>query len=65
MFKTGKYDSAQSNLKNALQLDVDNKSLQAQVYALQGDIYINQNNFSLAKSAFEKAIATEPDNYLS
>lgn len=64
LFKTGKYNLAQSNLKNALQLDVDNKSLQAQVYALQGDIYINQNSFSLAKTAFEKAIAAEPDNYL-
>ncbi|WP_316737824.1 tetratricopeptide repeat protein [Pedobacter aquatilis] len=64
LYKTGKYETAQSNLKNALQLDVDNKSLQAQVYALQGDIFINQNNFSQAKIAFEKAIATEPDNYL-
>ncbi|WP_421945924.1 tetratricopeptide repeat protein [Pedobacter sp.] len=64
LYKTGKYDVAQSNLKNALQLDVDNKSLQAQVYALQGDIFINQNNFSQAKIAFEKAISTEPDNYL-
>lgn len=64
LYKTGKYEPALSNLKNALQLDVDNKSLQAQVYALQGDIYINQNNFSLAKTAFEKAISTEPDNYL-
>lgn len=64
LFKTGKLDLAQSNLKNALQLDVDNKSLQAQVYALQGDIYINQNNFGAAKGAFEKAIALEPDNYL-
>ena len=64
LFKTGKFDAAQTNLKNALQLDVENKSLQAQVYALQGDIYINQNNFALAKTAFEKAIATEPDNYL-
>lgn len=64
LFKTGKYENAQSNLKNALQLDVDNKNLQAQVYALQGDIYINQNNFSQAKTAFEKAIAAEPDNYL-
>jgi tetratricopeptide (TPR) repeat protein len=64
LFKTEKYDLAQNNLKTALQLDVDNKSLQAQVYALQGDIYINQNNFAQAKTAFEKAIATEPDNYL-
>lgn len=64
LYKTDKYEPALSNLKNALQLDVDNKSLQAQVYALQGDIYINQNNFTLAKSAFEKAILTEPDNYL-
>ena len=63
-FKTGKYDQAQSNLKTALQLDVDNKSLQAQVFALQGDIYINQNNFAQAKIAFEKAISMEPDNYL-
>ncbi|MFW0718072.1 tetratricopeptide repeat protein [Pedobacter sp. N23S346] len=63
LFKTGKLDLAQSNLKTALQLDVDNKSLQAQVFALQGDIYVNQNNFALAKTAFEKAIAIEPDNY--
>ena len=64
LFKTGKYEPAQSNLKSSLQLDVENKSLQAQIYALQGDIYINQNNFALAKTAFEKAISTEPDNYL-
>jgi len=64
LFKTGKYDAAQNNLKTSLQLDVENKSLQAQVYALQGDIYINQNNFSQAKTAFEKAIVMEPDNYL-
>lgn len=63
LFKLGKLDQAQSNLKTALQLDVDNKSLQAQVFALQGDIYVNQNNFALAKTAFEKAIALEPDNY--
>ncbi|WP_293311133.1 tetratricopeptide repeat protein [Pedobacter sp. UBA5917] len=64
LYKTGKYEAAQSNLRTSLQLDVDNKSLQAQIYALQGDIYINQNNFSAAKTAFEKAISLEPDNYL-
>lgn len=64
LYKTGKFDTALSNLKTALQLDVDNKSLQAQVYALQGDIYISQNNFNQAKTAFEKAITIEPDNYL-
>ncbi|WP_316825634.1 tetratricopeptide repeat protein [Pedobacter miscanthi] len=63
-YKTGKYEPAQSNLKTSLQLDVENKSLQAQIYALQGDIYINQNNFSAAKTAFEKAISLEPDNFL-
>lgn len=63
LFKIGKLEQAQDNLKTALQLDVDNKSLQAQVLALQGDIYINQNDFTLAKAAFEKAIAMEPDNY--
>ncbi|MBE5320258.1 tetratricopeptide repeat protein [Pedobacter sp. MR2016-19] len=64
LFKTGKYEPAQNHLKTSLQLDVDNKSLQAQIYALQGDIYINQNNFPLAKTAFEKTISLEPDNYL-
>jgi len=64
LFKTGKYELAQNHLKTSLQLDVENKSLQAQIYALQGDIYINQNNFPLAKTAFEKAISLEPDNYL-
>jgi len=63
-YKTGKYEPAMSNLKTSLQLDVENKSLQAQIYALQGDIFINQNNFSAAKTAFEKAISLEPDNYL-
>ncbi len=63
-YKTNKLDQAQNNLKTALQLDADNKSLQAQVYALQGDIFINQNNFNQAKIAFEKAIGIEPDNYL-
>jgi len=64
LYKTGKLQPALSNLKSALQLDVDNKSLQAQVYALQGDIFINQGNFAQAKAAFEKAIELEPDNYL-
>ncbi|KQN37961.1 hypothetical protein ASE92_00495 [Pedobacter sp. Leaf41] len=64
LYKTGKFEAALNNLKTALQLDVDNKSLQAQSYALQGDIHISQNNFNQAKIAFEKAIATEPDNYL-
>ncbi|MBO9672487.1 MAG: tetratricopeptide repeat protein [Sphingobacteriaceae bacterium] len=64
LYKTGKYELAQSNLKTSLQLDVENKSLQAQIYALQGDIYINQNNFQAAKTVFEKAISLEPDNYL-
>ncbi|QNN41422.1 tetratricopeptide repeat protein [Pedobacter roseus] len=63
-YKTGKYEPAMSNLKTSLQLDVENKSLQAQIYALQGDIFINQNNFSAAKTAFEKTISLEPDNYL-
>jgi tetratricopeptide (TPR) repeat protein len=64
LYKTGKYEPALNNLKTSLQLDVENKSLQAQIYALQGDIYINQNNFAPAKTAFEKAISLEPDNYL-
>ncbi|MGN7988948.1 tetratricopeptide repeat protein [Pedobacter sp. 22226] len=64
LYKTGKYEPALGNLKTSLQLDVENKSLQAQIYALQGDIFINQNNFSAAKTAFEKAISIEPDNYL-
>jgi len=64
LYKTGKFEEALNNLKTALQLDTDNKSLQAQSYALQGDIHISQNNFNQAKIAFEKAIATEPDNYL-
>lgn len=64
LYKTSKYDDAQNNLKTALSLAIDNKSLRAQVYALQGDVFINQNNFALAKTAFENAISAEPDNYL-
>ena len=63
LFKTGKTDLALSNLKTALQLDTENKAFQSQVYALQGDIHINQNNFQTAKVAFEKSINLDPDNY--
>lgn len=64
LFKSGKADAALANLKLAVQLDSDNKALQAQVFALQGDIYINQNNFNQAKISFEKALVLEPENYL-
>ncbi|WP_443937592.1 tetratricopeptide repeat protein [Pedobacter sp. MW01-1-1] len=63
-FKIHKFNEAQSNLKTALTLAFDNASLQAQVYALQGDIYLNQNNFAQAKVSFEKALEIEPDNYM-
>lgn len=64
LFKSGKADAALANLKLALQLDTENKALQTQIFALQGDIYINQNNFNQAKVCFEKALALEPQNYL-
>lgn len=55
---------ALSNIKTALQLDGDNKELQALILALQGEILIDDQQFQQANISFDKAVGLSPDNYL-
>lgn len=55
---------AMSNIKTALQLDGENKDLQALILGLQGEILIDEQKFSEANTAFDKAVALAPTNYL-
>lgn len=56
--------AAMSNIKTALQLDGENKDLQALILGLQGEILIDEQKFSEANTAFDKAVALAPTNYL-
>lgn len=56
--------AAMSNIKTALQLDGENKDLQALILGLQGEILIDEQKFSEANAAFDKAVALAPTNYL-
>ena len=56
--------AALGNIKTALQLDGDNKELQALILGLQGEILIDEQKFSEANTAFDKAVALAPTNYL-
>lgn len=56
--------AALGNIKTALQLDGDNKDLQALILGLQGEILIDEQKFSEANTAFDKAVALAPTNYL-
>ncbi len=54
---------ALANLKTALQLDGENKDLQALIFALQAEIFIDEHKFGAATAAFDKAVALSPTNY--
>lgn len=56
--------AALNNIKTALQLDGDNKDLQALILGLQGEILIDEQKFPEANAAFDKAVALAPTNYL-
>ena len=56
--------AALGNIKTALQLDGDNKELQALILGLQGEILIDEQKFFEANTAFDKAVALAPTNYL-
>lgn len=62
--RIGKKEAAQANLKQATDLGSDNPELQALVYALQAELYIDAANYKSAQLSFEKALASAPDNYL-
>ena len=55
---------AMTNIKAALQMDGDNPALQALIFALQGEIFLDEQKFSEANTAFDKAVKLAPKNYL-
>ncbi|WP_316819868.1 tetratricopeptide repeat protein [Pedobacter gandavensis] len=56
--------AAMTNIKAAMQLDGDNPALQALVFALQGEIFLDEQKFREANTAFDKAVSLAPKNYL-
>lgn len=62
--RSGLTKQAESNIRSALMLDGDNKPLQALVYALQGEMFLDQNKAAQANASFEKAVQTDPTNFL-
>jgi len=49
-------------LNHALDLESENQTLIAQLYATLGDVYNTQQNFSYSDSCFEKALKIQPDD---
>lgn len=57
-------DGALKHIKTALQLDGENNSLQALIFALQAEILIDEHKLNAADISFNKAVALDPKNYL-
>lgn len=55
---------AMVHVKSALQLEPDDKALLSMIFALQGEILIDEQKFAEANTAFDKAVSLAPDNYL-
>lgn len=51
-------------IKNSLQLDSENRSLRALIFALQAEIFIDENKLADADLAFNNALEFDPENYL-
>lgn len=55
-------DKAIKPFNTALELETENPPLQAQVYALLGDVYNTQKNYSYSDSCFDRALKLQPDD---
>ena len=56
------YDRAIIYLNNALGFEIDNQSFKAQIYSSLGDAYQQQKKYKESVSAYESALAIEPNN---
>lgn len=65
LHRNGQNAEAAFDIKNALQLDAEDKNLNAMILALQAEVFIDQGKLKEADEAFEKAIAIAPNNYLT
>ena len=57
-------NAALTYIKTALQLDGENKALQALIFALQAEILIDEHKLTAADVSFNKALELDPQNYL-
>ena len=55
-------DKAIKPFNTALELETENPPLQAQVYALLGDVYNTQKNYTYSDSCFDRALKLQPDD---
>ncbi len=65
LHRNGQNAEAGLEIKSALQLDADDNSLKAMIFALQAEVFIDQAKLKEADVAFDKAIALDPGNYLT
>lgn len=65
LHRKGQTAQADLELKNALTLESDDDNLNAMIYALQAEVFIDQSKFKEADAAFDKAIKLAPTNYLT
>lgn len=65
LHRNGQNAEAGIEIKSALQLDGDDNSLKAMIFALQAEVLIDQQKLKEADIAFDKSIELAPDNYLT
>ncbi len=56
------YNNAIGYLNNALNFDIENNALKAQIYSSLGDAYQGQKKFKESGQAYDQALALEPNN---
>jgi tetratricopeptide (TPR) repeat protein len=65
LHRKGQNAEAGIEIKSALQLDNEDNNLKAMIFALQAEVFIDQEKLKEADVAFDKAINLAPENYLT
>ncbi len=65
LHRNGQNAEAGIEIKSALVLDGEDTKLKAMIFALQAEVFIDQQKLKEADAAFDKSISLEPNNYLT
>ncbi len=65
LHRNGQNAEAGIEIKSALILDGEDTKLKAMIFALQAEVFIDQQKLKEADAAFDKSISLEPNNYLT
>lgn len=65
LHRNGQNAAAAVEIKTALQLDGDDAELKAMIFALQAEVFIDQQKLKEADASFDQSIALAPNNYLT